>query len=79
MYKTYDVFFVEIHCGKPVDKPNAKMLWDGTAHVGSVVYYQCNEGYYIQSLKNASICRDNGLWEDPDLWCKGYNDQQIYS
>ncbi|XP_054466736.1 sushi, von Willebrand factor type A, EGF and pentraxin domain-containing protein 1 isoform X1 [Anoplopoma fimbria] len=60
----------EIICQEPVFKPHAKMLWDGTTHVGSVVYYQCEEGYYTRSLRNYSVCGENGLWEDIDLWCE---------
>ncbi|XP_075960993.1 sushi domain-containing protein 1 isoform X2 [Anarhichas minor] len=60
----------EINCQEPVFKPRAKMLWDGTSHIGSVVYYQCEEGYYTKSLRNYSVCGDNGLWEDIELWCE---------
>ncbi|XP_063345956.1 sushi, von Willebrand factor type A, EGF and pentraxin domain-containing protein 1-like isoform X1 [Pelmatolapia mariae] len=60
----------EINCWEPVLKPNAKMLWDGTSRIGSVVYYQCTEGYYTRSLRNYSVCGENGLWEDIELWCE---------
>ncbi|TDH12445.1 hypothetical protein EPR50_G00046570 [Perca flavescens] len=60
----------EIYCQEPVFKPHAKMLWDGTSHIGSVVYYQCQEGYDTRSLRNYSVCGENGLWEDIDLWCE---------
>ncbi|XP_035851018.1 sushi domain-containing protein 1 isoform X3 [Sander lucioperca] len=60
----------EINCQEPVFKPHAKMLWDGTSHIGSVVYYQCEEGYNTRSLRNYSVCGENGLWEDIDLWCE---------
>nr|XP_046242195.1 sushi domain-containing protein 1 isoform X2 [Scatophagus argus] len=60
----------EINCQKPVFKPHAKTLWDGTSHIGSVVYYQCEEGYYTRSLRNYSVCGANGLWEDIDLCCE---------
>lgn len=61
----------EINCQEPVFKPHAEMLWDGTSHIGSVVHYQCEEGYYAKSLRNYSVCGDNGLWEDIELWCEG--------
>lgn len=72
-------FVVEISCQDPFFKPHAKMLWDGTSHIGSVVYYQCEEGYYTRSLRNYSVCGDNGLWEDIDLWCEGamFDDRYI--
>ncbi|XP_034397203.1 sushi domain-containing protein 1 isoform X3 [Cyclopterus lumpus] len=60
----------EISCQEPVFKPRAKMLWDGTSHIGTVVHYQCEEGYYTTSLRNYSVCGENGLWEDNDLWCE---------
>ncbi|XP_038559513.1 sushi domain-containing protein 1 isoform X3 [Micropterus salmoides] len=60
----------EIKCQEPVFKPNAKLQWDGTSHIGSVVYFQCEEGFYIRSQRNYSICGENGLWEDIDLWCE---------
>ncbi|XP_078106235.1 sushi domain-containing protein 1 isoform X4 [Sander vitreus] len=60
----------EINCQEPVFKAHAKMLWDGTSHIGSVAYYQCEEGYNARSLRNYSVCGENGLWEDIDLWCE---------
>ncbi|XP_042344374.1 sushi domain-containing protein 1 isoform X2 [Plectropomus leopardus] len=60
----------EINCPKPVYKPHAKMFWDGTSRVGSVVYYQCEDGYNTRSLRNYSVCGEKGLWEDIDLWCE---------
>ncbi|XP_034728230.1 sushi domain-containing protein 1 isoform X3 [Etheostoma cragini] len=60
----------EINCHEPVFKPHAKTLWDGTSHIGSVVFYQCEEGYKTRSLINYSVCGENGLWEDIDLWCE---------
>uniref|UniRef100_UPI0037E7380C sushi domain-containing protein 1 n=1 Tax=Semicossyphus pulcher TaxID=241346 RepID=UPI0037E7380C len=60
----------EINCLRPVFKPNAKMLWDGTSRLGSVVYYQCEEGYYTRSQRNYSKCGENGLWEEIGLRCE---------
>lgn len=65
------LFVVEIVCREPVFKPHAKTRWDGTSHVGSVVNYECDDGYYTRSLRNHSVCGENGLWEDIDLWCEG--------
>lgn len=62
---------VEISCQEPVFKPRAKTMWDGTSHIGTVVHYQCEEGYYTSGLRNYSVCGENGLWEDIDLWCEG--------
>nr|XP_020455046.1 sushi domain-containing protein 1 isoform X1 [Monopterus albus] len=60
----------EISCGEPGFKPHAKILWGGTSHSGSVVYYHCEEGYHTRSLRNYSVCGENGQWEDIDLWCE---------
>ncbi|XP_047186945.1 sushi domain-containing protein 1 isoform X4 [Scophthalmus maximus] len=60
----------EINCQQPISKPHSKVLWDGTFHIGSVAHYQCDEGYHTRSLKNYSVCGENGLWEDTDLWCE---------
>lgn len=65
------LLLVEISCGEPLFKPHAKRLWDGTSHIGSVVYYQCEEGYYTRGLKNYSECGENGRWEEIDQWCEG--------
>ncbi|XP_062240819.1 sushi domain-containing protein 1 isoform X2 [Platichthys flesus] len=60
----------EINCQEPVHKPHSKTLWDGTTHIGSVVSYQCDEGYQSRSLNNNSVCGESGLWEDIDLLCE---------
>lgn len=65
------LFVVEISCQDPVVKPHSKIVWDGSSRIGSVVYYQCEEGFHTRSLKNYSVCGENGLWEDIDLWCEG--------
>ncbi|XP_028313560.1 sushi domain-containing protein 1 [Gouania willdenowi] len=60
----------EITCGEPLFKPNTKIRWDGTSHVGSVAYYQCEDTFHTRSLRNLTVCREDGLWEDIDLWCE---------
>ncbi|XP_050931097.1 sushi domain-containing protein 1 isoform X5 [Lates calcarifer] len=60
----------EISCQEPVFKPHSKILWDGRSHIGSVVSYQCDEGYRTRGQKNYSICGENGQWENIDLWCE---------
>uniref|UniRef100_A0A3Q3XBI7 Uncharacterized protein n=1 Tax=Mola mola TaxID=94237 RepID=A0A3Q3XBI7_MOLML len=51
----------EISCQDPVVKPHSKIVWDGSSRIGSVVYYQCEEGFHTRSLKNYSVCGENGL------------------
>ncbi|KAM9391713.1 sushi domain-containing protein 1 [Pholidichthys leucotaenia] len=60
----------EINCWKPVFKPHTKIVWDGASSVGSVMHYQCEEGYHTRGSRNSSVCGENGLWEDIDLWCE---------
>ncbi|XP_038857824.1 sushi domain-containing protein 1 isoform X7 [Salvelinus namaycush] len=63
----------EIDCGEPVFISHAKMLWDRTSLIGSVVYYQCVEGYYSTSGKCYTECGENGLWENIELQCEELN------
>lgn len=65
------VFIAEISCGDPLFKANANMLWDGTSHVGSQVFYLCEEGFRTKGQRNSSVCGDDGRWEDIDLACEG--------
>ncbi|XP_077416381.1 sushi domain-containing protein 1 isoform X2 [Vanacampus margaritifer] len=60
----------EIKCQEPVLKPHTKRLWDGTSHVGSMVFYECDEGYDTRTMRNFSVCGQNGLWEEIELWCE---------
>ncbi|KAM6931430.1 sushi domain-containing protein 1 [Xenentodon cancila] len=70
VWQTTSLSCQEINCWEPPLKVHAKTLWDGTSHWGSVVQYQCEEGYYTRGLRNQSLCGENGLWEDIDLWCE---------
>ncbi|XP_064867539.1 sushi domain-containing protein 1 isoform X3 [Oncorhynchus nerka] len=63
----------EIDCGEPVFISHAKTLWDQTSLIGSVVYYQCVEGYYSTSGKCYTECGKNGLWEDIEIQCEELN------
>nr|XP_046203726.1 sushi domain-containing protein 1 isoform X7 [Oncorhynchus gorbuscha] len=63
----------EIDCGEPVFISHAKTLWDQTSLIGSVVYYQCVEGYYSTSGKCYTECGENGLWEDIEIQCEELN------
>ncbi|CAJ1068336.1 sushi domain-containing protein 1 isoform X1 [Xyrichtys novacula] len=60
----------EINCQRPAFIPHAEVLWDGTSHLGSVVHYRCEDGYYPRGLRNHSKCGENGQWEDIDVWCE---------
>ncbi|XP_057687733.1 sushi domain-containing protein 1 isoform X1 [Corythoichthys intestinalis] len=69
-WETLSLRCQEIKCQDPVFIPHTKRQWDGTSHVGGVVIYECNEGYGTRSGKNFSVCGQNGLWEESDLWCE---------
>ncbi|XP_041126928.1 sushi domain-containing protein 1 [Polyodon spathula] len=63
----------EINCGVPAHVPHTDMLWDKTAHLGSVVYFKCKEGFFVERGKNRSVCTANGFWENATLTCKEIN------
>ncbi|XP_017270013.1 sushi domain-containing protein 1 isoform X2 [Kryptolebias marmoratus] len=63
----------EIICAEPLFIQHAHRRWDGAPHIGSVVFYQCEEGYYARGQRSYSVCGKNGLWEDVDLWCEEIN------
>ncbi|XP_038129575.1 sushi domain-containing protein 1 isoform X1 [Cyprinodon tularosa] len=60
----------EISCAEPPFIEHATMQWDGSPQVGSVVFYQCEPGYYTRGPKNYSVCGENGLWQDVELLCE---------
>ncbi|XP_066567117.1 sushi domain-containing protein 1 isoform X2 [Amia ocellicauda] len=62
----------EIDCGEPLGLPHTSMHWNSTV-MGSVVYYECDEGFYSVGGRNTSICTTNGYWEDASIVCKEMN------
>ena len=48
------------NCGDPGDIENGFRRGKSYA-VGSIVYYYCNQGYYISGISSI-ICGRNGLW-----------------
>ncbi|XP_038129578.1 sushi domain-containing protein 1 isoform X4 [Cyprinodon tularosa] len=68
-----DILCKEIICSEPPFIDHANMQLEGKQRVGSVVYYQCEEGYYTTGLRNYSECGENGLWQDVDLLCEEVN------
>ncbi|XP_029470305.1 sushi domain-containing protein 1 isoform X2 [Rhinatrema bivittatum] len=57
-------FCKEIECGTPPGIQHADLVWSGNSSLGSVVYYECKEGFEATSGKNISVCREDGLWEE---------------
>ncbi|KAI1900174.1 hypothetical protein AGOR_G00047290 [Albula goreensis] len=63
----------EIDCGRPILIPHASILWDRNTRMGSIAYYNCDEGYYSVNEKSLSVCGENGLWEDNAMRCEEIN------
>ncbi|XP_046871945.1 sushi domain-containing protein 1 isoform X2 [Hypomesus transpacificus] len=60
----------EVDCGEPPFKPHSKMIWDHVSRINSVVYYLCDEGYFLSSGKDYIVCEKRGFWEENDLQCE---------
>uniref|UniRef100_W5M530 Sushi domain containing 1 n=1 Tax=Lepisosteus oculatus TaxID=7918 RepID=W5M530_LEPOC len=63
-------FCEEIDCGEPPVLPHAIQLWNGSTRLGSVVYYECDEGFYNAGERNFSVCDLNGYWNHTSIVCK---------
>uniref|UniRef100_A0A8C5S4Z8 Sushi domain-containing protein 1 n=1 Tax=Laticauda laticaudata TaxID=8630 RepID=A0A8C5S4Z8_LATLA len=64
----------EIICGQPPVLSFSNMIWNGAAHPGSTVEYNCMKGFYSTGTKSHSVCSRNGSWEMLDLRCKKVQD-----
>ncbi|XP_015216823.2 sushi domain-containing protein 1 isoform X1 [Lepisosteus oculatus] len=60
----------EIDCGEPPVLPHAIQLWNGSTRLGSVVYYECDEGFYNAGERNFLVCDLNGYWNHTSIVCK---------
>lgn len=63
--------YAEISCGPPLSPPYTNLLWDHTSRPGSMVLYECMDGFYLQSGNNISICSISGVWGEVSVKCKG--------
>lgn len=61
----------EVSCGPPLTLPHTNLGWDGTSRPGSVVLYECVEGFYQMSGNNISTCLLSGQWGKVSVKCKG--------
>lgn len=61
----------EINCGPPLNLPNTNPLWDGRSRPGSVVLYECMEGFYPENGTNMSACLQTGEWGKVSVKCQG--------
>ncbi|XP_061673802.1 sushi domain-containing protein 1 isoform X6 [Syngnathoides biaculeatus] len=60
----------EITCGPPKTLPHSTLLWDRSTGPGSVVQYECVDGYYQEGGDNISTCLTSGEWANISLNCK---------
>ncbi|XP_034397205.1 sushi domain-containing protein 1 isoform X5 [Cyclopterus lumpus] len=60
----------EIRCGPPLTLPHTNLRWDGTSRPGSVVLYECMDGFYQMSGNNISTCLLSGQWGEVSVKCK---------
>ncbi|XP_077201418.1 sushi domain-containing protein 1 isoform X1 [Paroedura picta] len=60
----------EIDCGKPLQFPNADVVWDNTTALGSTVYYKCKKGFQPVGEHNFSQCTISKKWENIYFECK---------
>uniref|UniRef100_A0A3Q3E0G2 Sushi domain containing 1 n=1 Tax=Labrus bergylta TaxID=56723 RepID=A0A3Q3E0G2_9LABR len=51
-----------IRCGPPLKLPHTNLLWDGSSTPGSVVLYECMDGFYQETGHNVSSCLLSGEW-----------------
>lgn len=61
----------EISCGPPLNLPNTNPLWDGRSRPGSVVLYECRDGFYPENGTNMSTCSQSGEWGKVSAKCQG--------
>lgn len=61
----------EISCGPPLIFPHTNLLWDHTSRPGSTVWYECVDGFYLESGNNMSVCSIAGEWEKISVKCRG--------
>lgn len=72
--KVINLFCIlEVECGEPFFIHHSKVIWNNTTRIGTVVFYHCVDGYYTQSDRRHTICKENGIWEDLHLKCEEIN------
>ncbi|XP_053321810.1 sushi domain-containing protein 1 isoform X2 [Spea bombifrons] len=59
----------EIHCGNPPSIPNAIVVWNGTANLGSELQYECMTGFHERGNRNVAKCTVNETWENINFTC----------
>ncbi|XP_060893220.1 sushi domain-containing protein 1 isoform X4 [Labrus mixtus] len=70
LWEDTDIWCEEIRCGPPLKLPHTNLLWDGSSTPGSVVLYECMDGFYQESGHNVSSCLLSGEWGEVSVKCK---------
>ncbi|XP_034397209.1 sushi domain-containing protein 1 isoform X8 [Cyclopterus lumpus] len=70
LWKGPNMVCEEIRCGPPLTLPHTNLRWDGTSRPGSVVLYECMDGFYQMSGNNISTCLLSGQWGEVSVKCK---------
>ncbi|XP_077571944.1 sushi domain-containing protein 1-like isoform X2 [Stigmatopora nigra] len=65
-----DLWCEEITCGPPQILPYTNLLWNNSTKPGSVVLYECMDGFYQDGGDNISTCLTSGEWENVSLNCQ---------
>uniref|UniRef100_A0A8C4XEE9 Sushi domain containing 1 n=1 Tax=Erpetoichthys calabaricus TaxID=27687 RepID=A0A8C4XEE9_ERPCA len=60
----------EMDCGPPPVVSHASAIWDGSTRLGSVVFYECKEGFRHVGERNFTVCTVDGDWENISLVCE---------
>ncbi|XP_039615446.1 sushi domain-containing protein 1 isoform X9 [Polypterus senegalus] len=60
----------EMDCGPPPVVSHASAIWDGSTRLGSVVLYECKEGFRHVGEHNFTVCTMDGDWENISLVCE---------
>ncbi|XP_069043454.1 sushi domain-containing protein 1 isoform X7 [Lepisosteus oculatus] len=72
-WKNASLVCKEVDCGAPPVLPHACMLWNGSTGLGSVVHYECDQGFYNAGGRNFSLCTKNNRWDNVSLICEEIN------
>ncbi|XP_077456852.1 sushi domain-containing protein 1 [Stigmatopora argus] len=70
LWEEIDLWCEEITCGPPQNLPYTNLLWDNSTKPGSVVLYECMDGFYQEGGDNISTCLTSGEWENVSLNCQ---------
>ncbi|XP_034548960.1 sushi domain-containing protein 1 isoform X2 [Notolabrus celidotus] len=70
LWEDIDMWCEDVSCGPPLNLPHTNLLWNGISRPGSVVLYECMDGFYQDSGNNISTCLLSGDWGKVSVECK---------